>query len=83
MCQAQLAAHHMVCSMSGKGECWDNAVSESFFAPLKRELVDGQVYATRQQAREEMFEYVEVYDNRKRLHLTLAYLTPVEAERQA
>ncbi len=81
--QAKLAAHHVVCSMSGKGECWDNAVSESFFATLKRELVDGQVYATRQQARGEIFEYVEVYYNRKRLHSTLAYLTPVEAERQA
>jgi len=69
--------------MSGKGECWDNAVSESFFAPLKRELLDGQVDATRQQARAEIVEYVEVYYNRKRLHPTLAYLTPVEAQRQA
>jgi putative transposase len=81
--QAALAAHQLVCSMSGKGECWDNAVSESFFVTLKRELVDGQVYATREQARREIFEYVEVYCNRKRLHSTLAYLTPLEAERQA
>lgn len=81
--QQELAAHQLVCSMSGKGECWDNAVSESFFATLKRELVDGRVYETREHARGEIFEYVEVYYNRKRLHSTLSYLTPVEAERQA
>lgn len=81
--QKELAAHQVVCSMSGKGECWDNAVAESFFATLKRELVDGRVYETREQARGEIFEYVEVYYNRKRLHSKLPYLTPVEAERQA
>ncbi len=73
----------MVCSMSRKGQCWDNAVSESFFETLKRELVDDQVYETRGQARRAIFEYVEVYYNRKRLHSTMGYLTPLEADRQA
>lgn len=69
--------------MSRKEQCWDNAVSESFFETLKRELVDDQVYETRGQARRAIFEYVEVYYNRKRLHSTLGYLTPVEADKQA
>jgi transposase InsO family protein len=81
--QKELAAHQAVCGMSGKGDCWDNAVPESFFATLKRKLVDGRVYETRAQARGEVFEYVEVYDNRKRLRSKRLYLTPVEAERQA
>jgi len=69
--------------MSQKGECWDNAVSESFFETLKRELVDDQVYDTRELARRAIFKYIEVYYNRRRLHSTLGYLTPVEADRQA
>lgn len=73
----------MVCSMSRKGECWNNAVSKSFFETLKRELVDDQVYNTRELARRAIFKYIEVYYNRRRLHSTLGYLTPVEADRQA
>ncbi|CAM3651584.1 hypothetical protein DESA109040_18820 [Deinococcus saxicola] len=61
----------------------DNAVSESFFETLKRELVDDQVFDTREQARRAIFEYIEVYYNRKRLHSTLGHLTPVEADWQA
>ncbi|WP_424950070.1 IS3 family transposase [Deinococcus sp.] len=80
--QKELAAHQLVCNMSGEEECWDNAVSESFFATLKRELVDGRIYETRERARGEVFEHVEVYCNRKRLHSTLSYLTPAEAEKQ-
>ena len=81
--QTALTRRGWVCSMSRKGECWDNAVSESFFETLKRELVDDQVYLTRDQARQAIFEYIEVYYNRKRLHSTLGYLTPEEADQQA
>ncbi|WP_371827312.1 IS3 family transposase [Deinococcus sp. QL22] len=61
----------------------DNAVSESFFETLKRELIDGQVYPTIEQPRGKIFKYVQIYDNRKGRHSTLADLTPVEVERQA
>lgn len=80
--QNALQAYQMQCSMSRKGECWDNAVLESFFETLKRELIEGMVYHTRQQAQKAIFEYVEVYYNRKRRHSTLGYLTPLEFERQ-
>lgn len=69
--------------MNGVGACWDNAVVESFFETIKRELVEGVVYHTREEASRAIFEYVEVYDNRKRRHSTLGYLTPAEAEQQA
>lgn len=69
--------------MSAKGECWDNAVVESFFETLKRELIEGVVYHTREEAKQAIFEYVEVYYNRKRRHSSLGYLTPLEAECQA
>ena len=81
--QAALEKNQMLCSMSRKGECWDNAVVESFFETLKRELIEGVVYHTREEAKLAIFEYVEVYYNRKRRHSTLGYLTPWEAERQA
>lgn len=81
--QAALEAHGMQCSMSRVGECWDNAVVESFFETLKRELIEGVVYHTLAEAQRAIFEYVEVYYNRKRRHSTLGYLTPWEAERQA
>ena len=61
----------------------DNAVVESFFETLKRELVDGCVYRSHEEARQAIFEYVEVYYNRKRRHSSLGYLTPWEAECQA
>jgi transposase InsO family protein len=63
-------------SMSGKGDCWDNAVMESFWATLKTELVHHEHYATRQQARQSIFEYIEVFYNRKRLHSSLGYVSP-------
>jgi transposase InsO family protein len=61
----------MTCSMSGKGDCWDNACMESFWATLKTELVNHEHYATRQQARQSIFEYIEVFYNRQRLHSAL------------
>ena len=67
-------------SMSRTGNCYDNAVSESFFATLKGELVDHEVYTTRDEARTSIFEYIESFYNRERLHSTLAYMTPVEYE---
>jgi len=79
--RVQLAAHGMVCSMSKKGDCWDNAVVESFFATLKTELVAGADWPTREAARAAVFEYLEVWYNRCRLHSSLGYLTPMAYER--
>jgi transposase InsO family protein len=67
-------------SMSAKGNCYDNAVAESFFATLKKELVNGDVYRTRADAREAIFEYIEVFYNRRRRHSWLDYMTPDEFE---
>ena len=71
-----LESHGMRVSMSGKGDCWDNAVMESFWATLKNELVHQRRFATREEAGLEIFEYVEVFYNRKRLHSALGYLSP-------
>lgn len=67
-------------SMSRKANCWDNAVAESFFKTLKTELIYHQEYKTRNEAEIAVFEYIEVWYNRKRLHSSLGYLTPVEYE---
>lgn len=75
-----LAEHGITCSMSKAGDCYDNAVMESFFKTLKSELVYQQTYETREQARRSIFEYIEVFYNRKRLHSSLGYLSPVEFE---
>lgn len=80
--RAELAANGIVCSMSRKGNCWDNAVAESFFATLKGELVDDAQWATRTEARQEIFEYLEVYYNGKRRHSTLGFISPVAFELQ-
>jgi transposase InsO family protein len=77
----KLRVHDMVCSMSRKGECHDNAVAESFFHTLKEELVYEQNYATRQQARQSIFKYIELYYNRQRLHSYLGYEAPFIYER--
>lgn len=71
------------CSMSRKGNCWDNAVVESFFASLKKELVYQTRFATRSQARIEIFDYIEHFYNRNRRHSTLGYLSPYDYEQQA
>ena len=80
--QVLLAAHEMECSMSGVGDCWDNAVAESFFATLKRELADGADWQTRDEARTAVFEYIEVWYNRQRRHSSLGYLSPIDYEQQ-
>ena len=68
----------MIQSMSGKGNCYDNAVVESFFRTLKTELVDFKKYVAREQAKLSIFEYIEVFYNRQRLHSALGYKTPIE-----
>jgi len=76
--RTKLAEYKMVQSMSGKGNCYDNAVAESFFHTIKTELVYDKKYETKEQAKQSIFEYIEVFYNRQRLHSTLGYLTPVE-----
>lgn len=67
-------------SMSRKGNCWDNAIAESFFKTLKTELVYHRKFETRAQAKLEIFDYIEVWYNRKRRHSALGYLTPIQVE---
>lgn len=75
-----LTRNKMICSMSRKGDCWDNAVSESFFATLKSELIETQPWETREQVRAAVFEYIEVWYNRERLHSSLDYNSPAAYE---
>jgi transposase InsO family protein len=75
-----MAQHNMISSMSRKGNCHDNAVAESFFANLKNELTYHHDFNTRQDARSAIFDYIELFYNRNRLHQTLNYQTPVEYE---
>ena len=72
----------IVGSMSRKGNCWDNAVMENFFGSLKNEWVRDQVFATRQAAKESLFNYIEVFYNRQRRHASLGYLSPAAYEEQ-
>jgi transposase InsO family protein len=76
----RLWRHRMVQSMSRKGNCWDNAVAESFFASLKKELVRDFVFESRAAARSAVFEYIEVFYNRQRAHSLLNYATPESFE---
>lgn len=80
--RALLEAHGLVASMSRKGDCWDNAVAESFFATLEFELIEGSRWRTRDEARRAIFEFIEVWYNRERQHSTLGYISPVQYERQ-
>ena len=77
-----LAAHGLEASMSRAGNCYDNAAMESFWSTLKNELVHRQTFATRAEARTAIFEYVEVFYNRQRLHSALGYQSPVDFENQ-
>lgn len=78
--QKLLRENELVCSMSRKGECLDNAVAESFFGTLKTELVDDEDYRSHKEAKQSLFEYIEVFYNRKRRHSFLGYLNPEEYE---
>ena len=75
-----LAERGIECSMSRKGDCYDNAPMESFFATLKKELVHHENYPTREAARASLFEYIEVFYNRIRRHSSLGYVAPAEFE---
>ena len=81
--KAILTENEFVGSMSRKGDCWDNAVAESFFHTLKVELVHRNKFRTRDEAKRKIFEYVELYYNSRRAHSTIGNLSPFEYERQA
>jgi len=72
--------NQLIGSMSRKGNCWDNSIAESFFHTLKTELVHVSQYATRADARQSVFKYIEGYYNRKRMHSAIDYKTPIEVE---
>ena len=78
-----LQQHQLRGSMSAKGNCYDNACAESFFHSLKVEAIHGERFATRENMRQTVFEYIETRYNRNRLHSTLGYLSPVDFEAQA
>ena len=75
-----LAQHGLVASMSRRGNCYDNAVAESFFSTLKNELVHDRTFQTRDEARSQVFEFIEVFYNRQRVHQTLGYVSPAAFE---
>jgi len=79
--QLLLVKHGILCSMSGKGNCWDNAVMESFYRTLKVELIYQNTYQTRREAQRDIFEYIEIFYNRERLHSSLGYYSPEEYEK--
>ena len=81
--QSALRRHRISCSMSRKGNCWDNAVAESFFATLKKELVHQGRYASHEEARASIFEYIEVFYNRVRRHSALGGVSPEQYEETA
>lgn len=78
--QRLLKENKLLCSMSRKGECLDNAVAESFFGTLKSELVDHEDYHSKDEAKRSLFEYIEVFYNRRRRHSYLGYISPIECE---
>lgn len=80
--RAELEAHGMIASMSGKGDCYDNAVAESFFATLEFELIMRSDWHTKEDARRAIFRYIETWYNRKRLHSTLGYRSPMAYEQE-
>lgn len=81
--QRHLESHGIAQSMSRPGNPWDNALAESFFKTLKRELVRGKGYKTRDEARQDIFKYIELYCNRQRMHSSIGYHAPCDLERDA
>ncbi|MDA2638848.1 IS3 family transposase [Bacillus cereus] len=77
----QLQQYGMQCSMSRKGNCYDNACIESFYGVLKKELIYQQQYATCAQTQQDIWEYIEIFYNRKRIHSANGYLSPTKKER--
>lgn len=80
--QEHLRQHKMIQSMSAKGDCYDNACAESFFATLKKELIHGRKFKTRAEAKRAVIDYIETWYNSRRLHSTLDYMSPNEFERE-
>jgi transposase InsO family protein len=80
--QKELERNGIVCSMSRRGNCWDNACMESFFGSLKSEWIGDTRYASREEAKINIFTYIEMFYNRQRRHASLGYVTPVEFEEQ-
>ncbi len=78
--QTLLWKNGIICSMSKKGDCWDNAVIESFFRTLKVELVYQTKYSLRLQAQRDIFEYIEAFYNRQRMHSAIGYISPENYE---
>lgn len=81
--QRLLNVHGIECSLSRRGDCWDNAAMESFFSSLKTERVNRRTYRNRDEARADVFDYIECFYNPKRRHSTLGYMSPIEYENQA
>jgi putative transposase len=81
--QRLMADHGVTCSMSRSGNVWDNAAMESFFSSLKTERIARKVYRTRDEARADVFDYIERFYNTKRRHSTIGYLSPMEFEMKA
>src|SRR5215208_1930462 len=81
--QRLMADNGVVCSMSRSGNVWDNAAMESFFSSLKTERTARKTYRTRDEARADVFDYIERFYNSKRRHSTIGYLSPMEFERKA
>ena len=78
--QKLLESHGIICSMSRRGNCWDNAAMESFFSTLKTERLSRKIYRTRDELRADVFDYIERFYNPKRMHSTIGYLSPVQFE---
>ncbi len=81
--QKLLVEHGVTCSMSRSGDCWDNAAMESFFSSLKTERTSRKSYQTRDEARADVFDYIERFYNPRRRHSTLGYLSPIDYEKAA
>jgi putative transposase len=81
--QKELKKHGMISSMNRKGDCWDNSVAESFFSTLKKERIFDSVYRTREEARSEIIDYIEMFYNSKRRHSYLSYRSPMDFEKMA
>jgi putative transposase len=79
--QRLLADHEIMCSMSRRSNCWDNAPMESFFASLKKEITRGEIFATKKEAKSSVFEDIEVFFNWIRRYSSLGYKSPIEYER--
>jgi putative transposase len=81
--QKLMADHGIVCSMSRSGNVWDNAAIESFFSSLKTERTARRIYRTRDEAKADVFDYIERFYNAKRRHSTIGYRSPMEFEMQS